>query len=121
MRAAAICCLMLACPGIHAQRAQPVDSIAAQITGCWYAGDGGMRGQYCFSDAGTVLVRFSGRGREPMETTWEVDDKGVVTIGSGRARTRYLVERLEQDGFVLVTPKEGIRLEGHRDPPKGWK
>jgi hypothetical protein len=113
--------LLLWAAGATAQAELPADTIAARLTGCWYAGDGGMRGYFCFSNAGTVLVRFSGKGREPLEGTWEVDAKGLVTISSGRSRTRYLVERLEADGFVLVTPKEGVRLEGHRDPPKGWK
>lgn len=121
MRAAYICSLMLACAQAHAQEPVPVDSIAARLTGCWYAGDGGMRGHYCFTDAGTVHVRFSGTGRQPLESSWAVDRKGVVSIGSGRSRTHYLVERLAADGFVLVTPKDGVRLEGHRDPPKGWK
>lgn len=80
-----------------------------------------MRGYYCFSNAGTVLVRPSGKGREPIETVWEVDKKGVVTIVSGKSKTRYLVERLESDGFILVTPKDGVRLEGHAERPTGWR
>lgn len=106
---------------VHAQHDLPADSIAGRLTGCWYAGDGGMRGYYCFSNAGTVLVRFSGKGREPVESTWEVDKKNHVVIASGKSKTVYLVERLEADGFVLVTVKDGVRLEGHKDPPKGWK
>ena len=121
MRITSLLALLCTVCAAMAQAEYPVDSIAPNLTGCWYAGDGGMRGHYCFSNAGTVLVRFSGKGREPLESTWEVDRKGLVTISSGRSRTRYLVERLEADGFVLVTPKEGVRLEGHRDPPKGWK
>jgi hypothetical protein len=104
-----------------AQNELPRDTIAARLVGCWYAGDGGMRGYYCFSNAGTILVRPSGQGRKELEAIWEVDRKGVVTIDNGTSKTRYLVERLEADGFILVTPKDGIRLEGHRDKPKGWR
>jgi len=105
----------------NAQAHLPVDSIAPRLTGCWYAGDGGMRGYYCFSNSGTVLVRVSGGGRKEVEGLWEVDRKGQVTITSGKSKTRYWVERLETDGFILVTPKDGVRLEGHKDPPKGWR
>lgn len=104
-----------------AQQDLPADSISARLVGCWYAGDGGMRGYYCFSNAGTVLVRFSGKGREPVESTWEVDKKEHVVIASGKSKTVYLVERLEADGFVLVTVKDGVRLEGHKERPNGWK
>jgi hypothetical protein len=105
----------------QAQHELSPDSIAAGLTGCWFAGDGGMKGYYCFSNAGTVLVRQSGAGRKEVEGQWEVDKKGQVTIVSGKSKTRYLVERLEADGFILVTPKDGVRLEGHKERPKGWK
>src|SRR5262245_25314501 len=81
----------------NAQEVLSSDTIAARIVGCWYAGDGTMRGYYCCSNTGAILVRFSGKGREPVESEWSVDNKGVVTIASGKAKTRYLVERLEAD------------------------
>ena len=121
MRASLFIAALLVGATAFAQHEVPVDSIAPRLTGCWYAGDGGMRANYCFSNAGSVLVRFSGKGREPVEGQWEVDKKGVITIITGKDKTKYLVERLAPDGFVLVTPKEGIRLEGHKEQPKGWK
>src|SRR5262245_36527394 len=105
---------------VQAQKDLPADTISARLVGCWYAGDGGMRGYYCFSNSGSVMVRFSGKGREAVESVWSVDKNGLVSIASGKSKTKYLVERLAQDGFVLVTPKEGIRLEGHKEQPKGW-
>jgi hypothetical protein len=115
--------LALLCPGrlAMAQAEYPVDSIAPHLTGCWYAGDGGMEGYYCFEPAGLVSVVKKGNGRIRVEGEWEVDRKGMVTITSGKMKTRYLVERLEADGFILVTPKDGVRLEGHKEKPKGWK
>ncbi len=104
-----------------AQATVPVDSIAPRLTACWYAGDGGMHGYYCFSNSGSVMVRPSGHGRQPVEGQWEVDKKGVVTIISGKMKTHYFVERLEPDGFILVTPKDGVRLEGHKEKPQGWR
>lgn len=106
---------------VMAQSDFPVDSIAPRLTGCWFAGDGGMKGEYCFRATGDVIVRPSGRGRIEIQGLWEVDRKGQVTIHSGKSKTRYLVERLEADGFILVTPKDGVRLEGHKERPKGWK
>ncbi len=114
-----ICALLWA--WANAQGKVPADSVSTRLVGCWYAGDGGMRGYYCFSNAGTVLVRFSGKGREPIESAWEVDKKGLVVITSGKSKTKYFVERCEQDGFILVSDKDGVRLEGHREQPKGWR
>jgi hypothetical protein len=104
-----------------AQAEYPVDSIAPNLTGCWYAGDGGMEGYYCFYPHGNVSVVKKGNGRIKVDGEWEVDRKGMVTITSGKMKTRYLVERLADDGFILVTPKDGVRLEGHKEKPKGWK
>jgi hypothetical protein len=106
---------------VHGQTELPIDSIAPRLVGCWYAGDGGVRGYYCFSVEGTVNIRPSGKGREELNGEWEVDKKGQVTVINGKSRTRYLVERLEGDGFILVTPKNGVRMEGHREKPKGWR
>jgi hypothetical protein len=115
--------LALLCTGglALAQADYPVDSIAPNLTGCWYAGDGGMEGYYCFQPHGNVSVVKKGNGRIKVDGQWEVDRKGNVTITSGKMKTRYLVERLAPDGFILVTPKDGVRLEGHKEKPKGWK
>lgn len=122
MRYALLLPLLLAGMRLTAQADYPVDSIAPNLTGCWYAGDGGMEGYYCFEPNGHVSVVKKGNGRIKVEGEWEVDlKKGMVTITSGKMRTRYLVERLKPDGFVLVTPKDGVRLEGHKEKPKGWK
>ncbi len=107
---------------LAAQVDYPLDSIAPNLTGCWFAGDGGMEGYYCFEPNGHVSVVKKGNGRIKVDGEWEVDlKKGMVTITSGKMKTRYLVERLKPDGFVLVTPKDGVRLEGHKEKPKGWK
>lgn len=122
MRTALLPVLLLAGLRLAAQVDYPLDSIAPNLTGCWFAGDGGMEGYYCFEPNGHVSVVKKGNGRIKVDGEWEVDlKKGMVTITSGKMKTRYLVERLKPDGFVLVTPKDGVRLEGHKEKPKGWK
>lgn len=122
MRGPVILLAMIATIGLSAQADYPVDSIAPNLIGCWFAGDGGMEGYYCFDPNGHVSVVKKGNGRIKVEGEWEVDTrKGLVTITSGKMKTRYLVERLQPDGFILVTPKDGVRLEGHKEKPKGWK
>lgn len=121
MRRTLLLALLLSSGPVMCQADYPVDSIALNLSGCWFAGDGGMEGYYCFEPNGYVSVVKKGNGRIKVEGEWGVDHKGVVTITSGKMKTRYLVERLKPDGFILVTPKEGVRLEGHKDKPTGWK
>lgn len=122
MRTTLLPVLLLTGLRLAAQVDYPLDSIAPNLTGCWFAGDGGMEGYYCFEPNGHVSVVKKGNGRIKVDGEWEVDlKKGMVTITSGKMKTRYLVERLKPDGFVLVTPKDGVRLEGHKEKPKGWK
>ena len=121
MRPVILFLLLCTCVISMAQAEYPVDSIAPNLAGCWYAGDGGMEGYYCFEAHGVVSVVKKGNGRIKVDGEWEVDRKGMVTITSGKMKTRYLVERLKPDGFILVTPKDGVRLEGHKEKPKGWK
>jgi hypothetical protein len=103
----------------QAQKELPPDTIVARLTGCWYAGDGGTEGRYCFTSDKRLKVEPLGKGRHELQGDWGVDKKGNVTVkGDGSPKTVYLVERLEADGFVLVTEKDGIRLEGHKEPPK---
>ena len=97
------------------------DSIASRLSGCWMVEDGAMQGKYCFRPDGIIVVSPKGNGRLDPRGTWTVDDKGRVTISCADTKLRYLVERIADDGFVLVTAKEGIRLEGHRDQVKSGK
>ena len=113
-----LCVLAFAVSG---QSTPDVDSFAALLNGCWYVGDGGMEGYYCFQPNGNISVVKKGNGRIKVDGQWNVDKKGSVTITSGKMKTRYLVELLGPDGFILVTPKDGVRLEGHKEKPKGWK
>jgi len=98
----------------------PIDSIALRINGCWYATDGGTKGQYCFGGDGTLIITPHGTGRDKLERQWSVDVKGEVVVKSGKHEIVYLIEHLANDGFVLVNNKEDVRLEGHREKPKHW-
>ncbi len=104
-----------------AQAPAEVDSIASRLSGCWMVNDGAMQGQYCFRADGIIVVSPKGNGRRDVRGIWHVDDKGRVTITCADTKLRYVVERIADDGFVLVTAKEGIRLEGHRDHVKSGK
>lgn len=106
------------CSASMAQRPVPTDSIAPRLTGCWFAGDGGMTGEYCFHGDGRLVITPPGRARTVLERTWSVDDKGEVFVTDGRNKIQYVVEHLAADGFVLVNDRHHIRLEGHKDPPK---
>jgi hypothetical protein len=118
MRSIALVLLLL--PAFaNAQKTLSPDTIVARLTGCWYAGDGGTEGRYCFSSDNRLKVEPLGKGRHELQGVWSVDKKSNVTVkGDGSPKTVYLVERLEADGFVLVTEKDGIRLEGHKEQPK---
>jgi hypothetical protein len=97
------------------------DSIATRLSGCWMVNDGAMQGQYCFRPDGVIVVSPKGNGRRDVRGDWIVDAKGRVTITCEETKLRYEVERIADDGFVLVTVKEGIRLEGHRGSVKSGR
>ena len=105
---------------LSAQHSVPLDSIAPKLGGCWYATDGGTKGEYCFAVGGVLTITPHGHGREKLERHWSVDAKGNVVVKSGKHEIIYLIERLATDGFVLVNNKEDVRLEGHRDKPRHW-
>ncbi len=98
----------------------PIDSIAPKINGCWYATDGGTKGEYCFAANGALTITLHGTGRDKLERQWSVNAKGEVVVKSGKHEIVYLIEHLANDGFVLVNNKEDVRLEGHREKPKHW-
>ena len=104
-----------------AQAPAEVDSIASRLRGCWVVNDGAMQGTYCFRPDGVIVVSPKGSGRQAAHGDWIVDAKGRVTITCEETKLRYVVERIADDGFVLVTAKEGIRLEGHRDNAKSGR
>jgi hypothetical protein len=104
-----------------AQAPAEEEGIASRLSGCWMVNDGAMQGQYCFRPDGIIVVSPKGNGRHDARGEWSVDAKGRVTITCADTKLRYVVERIADDGFVLVTAKEGIRLEGHRDQVKSGK
>ena len=97
-----------------------IDSIAPRINGCWYATDGGTKGEYCFTANGTLTITLHGTGRAKLERQWSVDATGKVVVKSGKHAIVYLIEHLANDGFVLVNNNEDVRLEGHREKPERW-
>lgn len=113
--------LLLLCLGlgVHAQGPkQPTpEEIRKGLQGCWYGGDGGTEGRYCFTED-KLTITPDGSGRITLEREWSVDAKGTVVVRSGKHRITYTVEHLAEDGFVLVNDKEKVRLEGHREKPK---
>ncbi len=90
------------------------DSIAGGLYGCWSVDDGAMQGKYCFRPDHVIVVSPKGKGRRDVHGDWRVDEKGRVIITCADIKLRYAVERIADDGFVLVTTRDGIRLEGHR-------
>lgn len=115
---ALIVALLALCGVAHAQTSVPADSVAIRLQGCWSAGDGGTRANYCFNAGGELTITPYGRDREVIVRSWRVDEKGNVIVKSGRHSITYLVEHLAPDGFVLVNDKEDVRLEGHKEDKK---
>jgi hypothetical protein len=121
MRSLALLPFLVSSLSLIGQTPTEPDSIASRLSGCWMVNDGAMQGRYCFRPDGIIVVSPKGNGRRDVRGDWLVDDKGRVTITCEETKLRYLVERIAEDGFVLVTAKEGIRLEGHRDSAKSGR
>jgi len=111
-----LCALAVVARGQGPAKHTP-EQIRQGLQGCWYGGDGGTEGRYCFTDNKLTIIPEGG-GRMTLEREWSVDAKGTVVVRSGKHRITYTVEHLAEDGFVLVNDREQVRLEGHREKQK---